>query len=161
MQEGIAALLPFLQAYTQALQGVTKAFSAQQQALMQADANGVLQASQEAEVALSHMQQVQQHPLASQWQSASETLLEAFAAELPAQVTQVRLLAEMVQKQQRALQVLHRENQALIQQARQLNEAQLEALVSLHQNTEPVVYGAQGDNAAEFQSARSAYDFSA
>lgn len=157
----VNALLPFLQAYTQALQTVIKAFTAQQQALMAADAEAVLHSSQAAEAGLASLQQLQQEAVAAQWVQQPEALRAAHAEALPTQVPQVGLLADMVHKQQRALQVLHRENQALIQQAQQLNEAQLEALVALHQNTEPVVYGAQGDNTTEFQSARSAYDFSA
>lgn len=157
----VNALLPFLQAYSQALQEVIKAFTAQQQALMNADAEAVLHSSQGAEAGLAALQQLQQRLVAVQWAQQAEALLALHAETLPAQGPQVRLLVDMLSKQQRALQVLHRENQALIQQAQQLNEAQLEALVALHQNTEPVVYGAQGDNTTEFQSARSAYDFSA
>lgn len=155
--------MPLLQAYTQTLQALIKQFEAQQQALMTSDAQALLTASQSADQVLEQWQQLQANPdMTPLLQPEGFTqLLAQVEAEDPTALPRLRLLVDMIKKQTRAMQKLHRENQALIQQAHQLNEAQLESLVTLHQNTQPVVYGAQGDSAAEFQASRSAYDFSA
>lgn len=155
-----ATLLAYLQTDTQALQQVLKAFEKQQEALISGDADGLLDASQSAEAALQLLSEAQSTDCADLLTDL-EALQHDFAQVAPTQVLRLQLLLDMRQKLLQSLALRRRENEALIQQAQHLNEAQLNHLVTLHQNTQPVVYGAQGDNASEFQAARSAYDFSA
>lgn len=152
--------LGLLQECTQALQQVSKAFEKQQEALISGDADRLLVASQSAEAALHSLAEVQSLASASLLQDIP-ALQQHFAQKAPIQTPRLQLLLDLYHKLLQTLQLRRQENEALIQQAQHLNEAQLNHLVTLHQNTQPVVYGAQGDNAPEFQASRSAYDFSA
>lgn len=158
-----ATVLTYLQTETQALQQVLKAFKQQQETLIAGDADGLLSASQSAEVALLRLSDARSGEPAALLADPSDLseLKRAFEQETPTQVPRLQLLLDMRHKLLQSLGLCRQENEALIQQARHLNEAQLSHLVTLHQNTQPVVYGAQGDNAPEFQASRSAYDFSA
>ena len=154
------ASLSFLQSCTLALQKVLKAFEKQQEALILGDPDQLLVASQSAEAALHSLAEVQSLASASLLQDIP-ALQQHFAQKAPIQTPRLQLLLDLYHKLLQTLQLRRQENEALIQQAQHLNEAQLNHLVALHQNTQPVVYGAQGDNAPEFQASRSAYDFSA
>jgi hypothetical protein len=153
-------VLAYLQTDTQALQQVLKAFEKQQAALISGNAEGLLATSQSAEAALLALAEAQSPDYAERLQDTS-ALHRSFEQEAPTQTRRLQLLLEMRHKLLQSLKVRRQENEALIQQAQHLNEAQLSHLVALHQNTQPVVYGAQGDNAPDFQASRSAYDFSA
>lgn len=156
----VTTTLAFLQECTQALQKVLKAFEKQQEALISGDSDQLLIASQSAEVALHNLAEVQSLESAALLQNIP-ALQQLFEQEVPTQTRRLHLLLDMYQKLLQSLQLRRQENEALIQQAQHLNEAQLNHLVALHQNTQPIIYGAQGDNAPDFQASRSAYDFSA
>ncbi len=135
-----------LQDFSQALQDTLKAFGLQQQALLACHVQDIAESSRRCEAALAHLQSLDM-PISE---------LENTEAD-----PRTKLLQNMVRQQLQQLQKLSAENTALLQQSQQLNQQQLDHLVTLHKNTQPSVYGAQGEHTAEYQPARSAYDFSA
>ena len=133
---------------------------AQQRLLIKGSAEELHANGQACQQALAQLEQVTQARLNLQQTGGWDSPEAAAEGDLKLQ-TQFKICLQAIRQRLKQLRQLQTMNQALIAQAQQLNEQNIEVLMQLQQQGQPAVYGAAGDYHSQWQAENSVYDFNA